>query len=72
MDIWPAWNMRGFHPRYSRTKHLTMILSTAGTGQLLKHQHRRKPWSVISRNARIIYDCFIAFFKQSVVSCARS
>jgi len=45
--------MKGFHQRYSRIKHL-MILSIVGTGQLSKHQYRRKLWSVLSPNAFLL------------------
>ena len=60
--------MKGFHPRYSHTKHLMMILSIAGTGKLLRHQHRRKPWSVISPNASST-NIFIDFFSKCDVLC---
>jgi len=58
--------MKGFHQKYSRIKHL-MILSIVGTGQLSKHQYRRKLWSVLSPNAFLLGFIYRFFNKRAVL-----
>ena len=61
MDIWNAWNTKGFLQKYLCTKH-RMILYIVGTGQLLRHLHRRKHWFVSALHSTLLPRLFVAFW----------